>query len=309
MLKAAARDGSNGIGAHRSMASARHPWRSVASATGKLLAGLLVAAACAGLLWIVSIYANGLRDPRYLDGWLLAGGMVLQMYFHVATKAGWFSPGAAARWRRLHILVGIWLIAAFVSHADFSLPDSALEWALGGSFALVALSGCIGVYLAWALAAKGGRFERIGPDRIGARRGELARAVQAAVARGDPAAVALALPAPPYDAWIADLHAAHLHHFLGGPRNRAAHLVGSNRPLKRIVAEIEALSSHVDPWHKEKLAEIKALVIEKDLLDAELVAHALNRAWLLAHVPITYALILLTVLHVVVVYAFSAGNW
>lgn len=309
MLKAAAREASPGVGVSRGGRSVPRRWRPAAASAGKLLAGLIVAAACAGLLWLVAIYANGLRDPRYLDGWVLAGGMGVQMYFHIATKAGWLSPVAAIRWRRLHILVGIWLIAAFISHVDLSLPDTALEWALGASFALVALSGGIGVYLAWSLAAKGALDERIGLEQIASRRSELARAAQAAVARADPAAAALALPAPPYDAWIADLHATHLQCFLDGPRNTAAHLIGSKRPLQWIVAEIDALARHLDPWNKEKLAEIKAIVIEKDQLDAELVAHALNRAWLMAHVPVTYMLIVLTVLHIVVVYAFSAGSW
>src|SRR5262249_48967947 len=39
----------------------------------------LIATISAGLLWLVWIYGNGLRDPRYLDGWILAAGMGLQL--------------------------------------------------------------------------------------------------------------------------------------------------------------------------------------------------------------------------------------
>ena len=41
----------------------------------------MIAAISGGLFWLVWIYGNGLRDPRYLDGWVLAGGMGLQLYF------------------------------------------------------------------------------------------------------------------------------------------------------------------------------------------------------------------------------------
>jgi hypothetical protein len=73
--------------------------------------------------------------------------------------------------------------------------------------------------------------------------------------------------------------------------------------------EIDDLSHHVDQWSREKLAAMKSLVVEKDRLDASLVHHALAEGWLLVHVPVTYALTVLAVLHVVVVYAFSSGNW
>jgi hypothetical protein len=44
--------------------------------------GLLIAAISIGLFSLVWIYGNGLRDPRYLDGWVLAAGVGLQLFFH-----------------------------------------------------------------------------------------------------------------------------------------------------------------------------------------------------------------------------------
>src|SRR5436190_16121821 len=98
--------------------------------------GLLIAAISSGLFWLVWIYANGLRDPRYLDGWVLAGGMALQFSFHVAKKGG-LSLKSATRWRKVHIFVGYLLITAFISHSDFSLPDTGFEWGLWTGFVLV----------------------------------------------------------------------------------------------------------------------------------------------------------------------------
>ncbi|MFZ1103125.1 MAG: hypothetical protein WAN86_09855 [Hyphomicrobiaceae bacterium] len=261
-----------------------------------------------GLFWLVWIYGNGLRDPRYLDGWVLAGGMGLQLYFHIAIKTATLSPKAAARWRKIHIFLGYLLIAVFIFHSDFSLPDTGFEWALWASFVLVTLSGIFGTYLAWSLH-KWSIDEYISYDRVPTRRAELARDVQAAVAKADPAAAAIALPAPPHDAWIMDLYATHLRDFFQGQRNFTAHLIGSQRPLKRLSDEIDNLSRYVDPRSQEKLAAIKNLVIEKDRLDFARVYLGLAKGWLFVHVPVTYALIVLTVLHVLVVYAFSSRTW
>jgi hypothetical protein len=271
--------------------------------------GLLIAAISGGLLWLVWIYANGLRDPRYLDGWILAAGMSFQIAFHIAVKTASLSPKSAARWRKVHVFVGYLLIAAFISHSDFSLPDTAFEWALWSAFVLVALSGIFGTYLAWSLQTKHAIDEDIGYDRIPARRAELARDAHAVAARTDPAAAAIALPAPPHDAWIMDLYTTHLRDFFQGQRNFAAHLIGSQHPLKRLTDEIDNLSRYVEPRGQEKLAAMRRLVVEKDRLDFARVYLGLTRGWLFVHVPVTYALIVLTVLHILVVYAFSSGPW
>jgi hypothetical protein len=261
-----------------------------------------------GLFWLVWIYGNGLRDPRYLDGWILAGGMAVQLYFHIAIKTGRLAPKSALRWRKIHIFLGYLLIAAFISHSDFSLPDSGFEWALWTGFVLVTLSGIFGTYLAWSLKAKSG-IESVSYDRIPARRAELARDVHAAVTKTDRAAVAIALPTAPHDAWIRDLYANHLRDFFQGQRNFTAHLIGSQRPLKRLTDEIDNLSRYVDQQSQEKLAAIRNLVVEKDRLDFARVYLGLTKAWLFVHVPVTYALIVLTVLHILVAYAFSSGVW
>ncbi len=276
---------------------------------GRFAQGLFIATLSVGVFGLVWIYGNGLRDPRYFDGWLLAIGMGLQVYFHVAIKRASLSPKSAMRWRKFHIFAGYLLIAVFISHSDFSLPDTGFEWALWVGFVLVTLSGIVGMYLSWSLQARHGLDDRLSYDRIPARRDELAEEVYALVADADQAPTLFALPAPPHDAWIMDLYTTRLRDFLMGPRNFAAHFVGSQRPLKRLTDEIDSLSRFVDPQSQEKLAAIRELVIEKNRLDFARVYLGLSKSWLFVHVPVTYSLIVLTVLHVLIVYAFSSGPW
>jgi hypothetical protein len=284
-------------------------WGSARNLSSQTVQGILIAAISGGLFWLVWIYGNGLRDPRYLDGWVLTGGMGLQAYFHIAIKSGRLSPKSAVRWRKFHIFVGYLLIAAFISHCDLSLPDTGFEWALWTGFVLVTLSGIFGTYLAWSLKAKHVIDDGVSYDRIPARRAELARDAQANVAKTDTAVAAIALPAPPHDAWIRDLYTTHLRDFFQGQRNFTAHLIGSQRPLKRLTDEIDNLSRYVDQRSQEKLAAIRTLVIEKDRLDFARVHLGLAKAWPFVHVPVTYALFVLTLLHVLVVYAFSSRTW
>ena len=213
---------------------------------GRIVQGLLIAAISGGLFWLVWIYGNGLRDPRYLDGWVLAGGMAMQVSFHIAKMAG-LSLKSATRWRKMHIFAGYLVIAAFISHSDFSLPDTGFEWALWTGFVLVTLSGIFGTYLVWSLKAKGRIDEGVSYDRIPALRAELELAFLRAVAETNPPAAAIDLPGLPHDAWITDLYTTHLEDFFQGPRNFSAHLIGSQRPLKRLTAAIDNLSALCRP--------------------------------------------------------------
>jgi hypothetical protein len=104
-----------------------------------------------------------------------------------------------------------------------------------------------------------------------------------------------------------DLYTTHLQDFFQGQRNFTAHVIGSQRPLKRLTDEIDNLSSYVDQQSQEKLAAIKNLVVEKDRLDFARVYLGLTKGWMFVHVPVTYVLMVLMVLHVLVVYAFSSG--
>lgn len=267
---------------------------------------VVIAALSALTLLLIWMYANSLRDARYLDGWILGGGMVLQLMFHIAAKTG-RSPKAMTRWRVLHIFCGFLLIAAFVSHSNTSLPDSVFEWALWSGFVMVTLTGIIATYLARLVQARR-TGDPIAFDRIPARRAELARDVHAAVmAQGAPAP-AVGLPAPPYDAWIFDLYVNHLRSFFAGPRDFISHLVNSQTPLKQLTDEIDDMSRYVDAQGQEKLAVIRELVVEKSRVDFQHAYSALTRVLMFVHVPITYAVIVLTVMHVVVVYAFSSSG-
>ena len=91
-----------GGGAHLTPRSAGRGLGSARYLATQAVQGLLIAAISGGLFWLVWIDRNGLRDPRYLDGWVLAGGMGLQLYFHIAMKTASLSPKSAMRWRKIH---------------------------------------------------------------------------------------------------------------------------------------------------------------------------------------------------------------
>lgn len=283
--------------------SSDHSLRSVA------LQLLLIGVASACLLELVFLYGNALRDPRYLDGWMLAGGMGLQIYFHVAVKFGWLSAKSSKRWRKLHIYTGLALIALFFSHTQASLPDTIFEWALWLSFVFITLSGLVGILTASAIKAARRSNEPTSRELIQVRLADLARDVEAVLPATDGETMLPGLPASPDEIWTKDLYDKHLKYYFAQSRFTWRQIYGSRTAHRLITDELDHLAHYASPSSKERLATIRNLVRDRLRLDAAYRLVVLSDAWPFIHVPLTYALTVLTVLHVVVVYAFSSGAW
>ena len=58
---------------------------------------------------------------------------------------------------------------------------------------------------------------------------------------------------------------------------------------------------------KDISLQLKELVVKKNDLDFHHVLQRSMRLWLLVHVPLTYSMLLLTVLHAVIVHTYRGG--
>lgn len=251
------------------------------------------------LYWLIGLYDTALRDPRYLDGWLLFAGMCGQLLFHIRKKFSALSIGRAARWMRVHIYGGYFVIVAFAFHTGFSLPDASFEWALWLAFVLVTATGLIGAYLSWSIPAKvGGETDPLTFERIPVLRFELARDVDALALSSVEQSGSLA---------ISEFYVDRLHGFFARPRNIVAHLRGSRRPLARLCNDLDNLERYVEERDRKTLNTIRDKVIAKDNLDFHHAHQGMLQAWLFLHIPATWCLIVLTLLHVAVVYAYTSG--
>jgi len=265
-------------------------------------AGINIAAtaiAVAILYWMVGLYDTALRDARFFDGWILIAGLGAQLALHVRKRFQAFPVGYASGWMTVHIYCGYFVVAAFILHTGFSLPDSQLEWALWVAFVVVAVTGVLGSYLTRTIPGKLDQdTAHMTFERIPALRYQLAGQVDALALDSVEKVGSLA---------ISEFYVDQLRGFFHKPRNLFAHLRGSRQPLNRICSELDNLERYVDEPGKQTLNSIKDLVIAKDKLDFQYAHQGLLQTWLFLHVPATYGLIVLAVLHVAVVYAYSSG--
>lgn len=240
------------------------------------------------------IYRVSLHNPQTLDGWLLVVAVIALTLFNVRKKIPVLPLLSAATWLEIHAYLGIASLAIFVLHAGILPPEGEFETVLWVVFLVVALSGLVGLWLSRTLP---GRMRRHGElvllDRIPVFRVRLAREVEE-LARRSVADTASTV--------IADLYANRLAAYFAGPRNLLAHLVDTKRPLHQLRQEILRQLRYLSPEGRAILAKIESIITIKDNLDYQYSLQMALRSWLFVHLPLTYAMLLLIVTHIVLVY-------
>jgi hypothetical protein len=256
--------------------------------------------AIVAVYWLISFYSTALRDPRFLDGWILSAGMFVQLLFHVRKKLPASPLGRAASWLKMHVYLGYFVVAVFLFHTSYSLPETTLEWALWIMFVLVVVSGLVGLYLTSSIPGKlqQQHAEQMTFEQIPTARLNLFREVNALV---------LDTVTPEGSSEVSDFYVNRLRGFFRRPQNLRAHLRGSRRPLERISGEIADLERRVNAPDRKTLSSIRKLVTAKYDLDHQYTVQGLMHSWLFVHIPATYSLIVLSILHVAVAYAYSSG--
>jgi hypothetical protein len=141
--------------------------------------------------------------------------------------------------------------------------------------------------------------ERIVFERIPVFRAQLTREVEALATRSVTELSSTA---------IADYYARRLQPFFRRARNRSAHLIGYNAPAQAMVREIAGIKRYLDDAGREILDDIEARVLAKNNLDYQETWQLVLKGWLFVHIPLTYSLLLVMVVHVLLAYGFSMGQ-
>ena len=258
-----------------------------------------LALAVVSLITIYGAYLLTLHRPAFLTGWLLFGAVLLLAIYNLRRRVTMFPIGAASTWMQIHIYGGFFAIVVFVMHIGLRWPDGALERLLALTFVLMAVTGVLGLcWSRWLPDRLTRRGEEVIFERIPAFTAHLRRQAEDAVEQAARDAGS---------ATLADYYREHLAEFFAGPRYLLGHLSGSGRPIYAILNRIDALKRHLDETERVQHARLRELVEKKDDLDFHYALQLALKAWLFVHVPVAGVMLMLTVVHLVTVGAYSGG--
>ena len=256
-------------------------------------------------LAILLVYLAGevsLRNMHFLTGWILLAAMVLLASYNIRKKFPFLPLLRSSWWLQVHIYVGWLTVILFLCHLRFAWPTGWLEGTLALCYAIVALSGIVGLIysrvFAKRLTTHTAQNEGVLYERISVYRRRLREEAEALAIRSITEGEATT---------IADFYSTRLASFFDAPRGFWSHLAGSNRPLDALMRDMRSLQRYLKDAERKVLDEIAEIVRAKDSLDYQWAVMSVMKWWLFVHIPLTYALMIISFVHVVLVYAFAGG--
>ena len=263
----------------------------------------LLLLASAGAVMAHRRWSHELPNYAYLSGWVLMAVMILLALYNMRKRLPFLSLGSSEAWLQVHVYAGFFAVVLFLIHLNFRMPTGWFESTLAWLYLLVTGSGIVGLF-----------FSRVLPRRLATRGGEVIYekipALRHAL-RQEAEALALtggASPAAPHSSVIADFYLQNLHEFFRGPKYFWPHLLDSRRPLNALMRELDDVRRYLNETERATLQKLGDLVRRKDGLDYHHALQATLKLWLFVHLPLTYSLMIFSVLHVIIVFAFSGGS-
>ncbi len=258
----------------------------VARRTGFIVVLLAVCALTAALWYFLEI---SLRATAMYTGVLLLALVLVLTLFNARKKLPFLPLGNAATWLQVHIYLGWFSLFVFLLHIHFRVPRGMLEGTLASVFCLVAFSGVFGLYVSRSLPPRMARSgEPLIYQRIPAFRLRIKCTVEKLIRKAE---------AETDSSTLGDHYVAHLRKFFDHLPTAASALLSPERPLHGILAGMAALNCYLNAQEKEIAKEICDWIETKQNLDFQYASQRLLKLWLFVHIPATYALIVMAIVH------------
>jgi hypothetical protein len=239
---------------------------------------------------------NSFRKAAYFSGFTLLGSMLALTLFNGRKKLPFLPLLTASAWLQFHIYAGLFSTVVFLFHIGFRIPRGGLEVILASLFAGVTLSGLLGLMISrWVPPRLTLHGENLIFERIPALRENVRQAVEK---------IALESVPTTNSTTIIDFYQRKLRAYFDGPRYLSFHLAGYSKPLYGMLDEVAAMDRYLNSEERKVMAQLVDFIRTKDNLDFQLAAQGLLKGWLFVHIPLTYGLLLLAVVHAVLAWKF-----
>ena len=252
------------------------------------------------IIWdflLASGYA--LQNAQFLSGWVLFVLTVVLASYNIRKKLTMIPIGKNSTWLQWHIYLGWVALFVFFLHIEWHMPNGILEVALAVLFLLVAASGVIGLYLSRRLAPRLTNrgeeviFERI-PMFVASLRTQAEDLVVEAAVETE-------------SATLSNFYYARAGDFFSGTRNLLAHLRSSRRPLFSLFKDLRTVERYMNEKELEYSDRLRSLLEKKDELDYHYALQAALKSWLFVHIPATFSMVIIMLIHVLVIYVFGSS--
>jgi len=262
-------------------------------------ASLTIVAVIAAVLLAVGA-AGSIAATGYTSGWTLFGLIVFLAAYRVRKAIPFLPLGTSAAWLQLHIYCALLTMVLYLLHAGPPLPTGIFESTLALLYLTVFMSGVVGLMMSRSFPA---RLTMLGGEvifeQIPIVRHQLQTQVEALVLTGNTDSQASA---------VAEFYRDRIRPYLLSHRDVLSHLTrGESVRWHQLSRSIDDQRRYLNADEQHVLDEIKDLIRQKHELDTKYALQAALKVWLFVHVPATWALLIFSLCHVVLVHAWTGG--
>ena len=250
---------------------------------------------------LVALYARTtslqLGNPAIVTGYTLLGLMLLLGFFNIRKRLSMVPVGRGSLWLAFHVVAGVLAMAMFWLHTGTVWPVGTYERILTVLFYLVSLTGIFGYIILRGLPR---RLTQTGIEvmyeRIPTEIGEIREKVEA---------LTLECTEKTGSDTVAQHYIGTLNWFFRRPRFGFSHLVGGDAAGHWLRGPGSAARRYLNNDEKEYFDQILELGALKILVDRHYACQDLMKKWLLVHVPLSMAVILVSIWHVLLVNVYA----
>ena len=247
--------------------------------------------ACSVVAWFGwRLCQTGLFATDLYTGALLLFLSVFLAAFNGRKKIPFIPLLRASTWLQIHIYVGLFSVVLFLLHIDFRVPSGALEIVLALVFAVVAISGFVGLIISRTLPKLMNQSgQPASYERLPYLRRKIREEVRALVLSAEETCDSSTLP---------EFYLEHLRSYLEIRPSVLHSLQPSKRSLPfRLINELKARARYLSEDEKVIAKELADWIATKENLDFQDASQRILKGWLFIHIPFSWSLILLGTAH------------
>lgn len=251
------------------------------------------------VIWLHAASRGSLHKVDYLTGWALFAVILFLAAYNGRKKLPFLPLGNSETWLQMHIYIGYLAFVIFLVHGNYRWPRGWFEISLAAVFGVVMLSGVGGLILSRQiprrLATRGGE---VFYERIPAYRRVILEQAEK---------LALESTKQTEATTLLEFYTNNLREVFASRGRVLPHLLEDQSRLQRVLSRVEDLKRFTNETENRLLEQFAELLREKDRLDYHAALQGLLKGWLFVHIPFTASLLLFTLAHIVLVFAFSSG--
>lgn len=258
----------------------------------------LVTAGVLTAFWLIGRIS--LRPVAMYSGALLLALILGLLLFNARKKLPFFPLLKASTWLQVHVYAGWLTVLVYCLHVGMRWPQGRLGLMLAGLFFFVTASGFVGLWLSRWLPPRMARSgESLIYERIPLLRHRLQMEAREAVRLAATEANSTTLE---------DFYLRMLGPYLASEPRAFLALAGDDPRHHRVRAELNELRRYLDPREVAYADQLGEVVEAKRGLDFQLSGQRLLKFWLFVHIPLSYALLILSLVHAWLALRYS-GRW